>query len=99
MAALGVVLADRGRTGEAIETLQGAVAADPGNPAVHLRLARLLTGEGRLQEAAASYDEVVAREPSGVAYRELAAVLQRLGRPLEAEKSLVRAGALDKAPE
>ena len=50
-AMLGVALADKGRSGGAVEQFEESLRLDPGNPTTHVNLAVALVPLGRLDEA------------------------------------------------
>jgi tetratricopeptide (TPR) repeat protein len=92
---LGVVLLQQGRTQDAIVNLQDAITADPTNAAAYDALASILVRQGKFAEAAATLRALIKHQPSPAAHRELAEVLQRLGRADEARSELERAQALE----
>jgi Flp pilus assembly protein TadD len=93
---LGFVLAQQGRTDEAIATLRDAIEADPRQPAAYDQLAAILVAEGRLEEAATNYRQVIDLRPDAAAHQKLADVLMRLGRAAEARREMGMATALDR---
>ncbi len=61
---LGLLEADAGRTGEAIEALARAIEMDPDYANAHVARARLFKGAGRTAEAEREYREVLRLEPA-----------------------------------
>lgn len=91
---LALVLAEAGRTDDAVASLHDAIAADPEYPPAHERLGAMLAEQGRLEEAARSYEIVVRKAPSAAAREKLAEILARLGRTDDARKQMEAAKAL-----
>lgn len=96
---LGYVLAQAGRTGEAIAEYRKAIAADPKFTPAYNNLAEALTDEGKLAEAAESYRLSLAERPSPAVYNALGALLRQLGRPDEAAAMVAKAQELQAAVE
>jgi tetratricopeptide (TPR) repeat protein len=79
--ALGVALADQGKSDEAIAQYTEALRLDPDNIAAHTNLGAALTAQGKAEEGLAQYAEVVRLEPdSAPAHYNFAVVLGRQGR-------------------
>lgn len=91
---LGVVLAKLGRVDEAIARLNDAIAAEPEYPAAYDQLGAILAEQGKLEEAAQSYQIVARKAPSAAAHEKLAEILLRLGRMEDARKEMETAKAL-----
>jgi tetratricopeptide (TPR) repeat protein len=86
---LGLVLAARGQTDEAIDHLQQALALDPGYAFAHNNLAMLLLQRGRPDEARHHLEQAVTLRPAySDAHSNLGIVLAGLGRSEEAIASL-----------
>ncbi len=92
---LGIVLAEQGRVVEGIATLHDAIEAAPEQPAGYDELAKLLLEQGKLEESASNYRQVVRLRPDAAAHRKLAEVLTRLGRTDEARRAAEAAKALE----
>jgi protein O-GlcNAc transferase len=92
---LGVVRAQQGRNGEALELMGTALKLRPGAPEVLSNLGNVLRAEGRLTEALDSYDKALAAKPDYIAtLTKRALVLRDLGRLDDALASAGRALAL-----
>jgi Flp pilus assembly protein TadD len=96
---LGYVLAQAGRSGEAIAEYRKAIAADPKFTPAYNNLAEALTDEGKLAEAAEAYRLSLAQRPDPAVYNALAALLRQLGRADEAAAMVAKAQALQAAVE
>jgi tetratricopeptide (TPR) repeat protein len=96
---LGVILWHLGKADEAIASLRDAIKADPTNTAAYDQLGKIQIEQGKLAEAAATYQLLTQAQPSAAAYRELAQVLAQLGRKEDARKALDMAGSLEQSPE
>jgi tetratricopeptide (TPR) repeat protein len=82
---LASLLQTSGRTGEALDHLRRATAADPGDGEAHFQLGFLLQAQGRLDDAIAEYRQAVRAIPNHVAaYNNLGNALFGSGRPGEA---------------
>jgi tetratricopeptide (TPR) repeat protein len=90
---LALVAAKAGRVDEAIANLNDAIEADPEYPAAHEQLGAILAEQGRLEEAARSYEIAVRKAPSAAAREKLAQILARLGRTDDARKQMEAAKA------
>ncbi len=97
-AGLGVVLVRQSQMDEGIASLRKAIELDPDNATAYDQLGATQVQLGSLEEAEATYRELIRHRPSAAAHRELAAVLNQLGRTDEARKALASAQALDQAP-
>ena len=76
--------------------MRRVVAAQPGLPAAHHNLSKVLLGLGRLPEAAESAGRAARLAPNDVTVHEtLGVVMERLGRPDSAEEMFRRCVALD----
>jgi arylsulfatase A-like enzyme/Tfp pilus assembly protein PilF len=96
---LARALAARGRTGEALEVLQGsgALPGDSTEPATQNTLALTLLDAGRPAEAAEVLGRVLAAHPDDARAHELLGVASmRLGQPQQARAHLEKALALDR---
>jgi Tfp pilus assembly protein PilF len=100
---LGLALGATGQTEEAgrvmaeveLLNLTGAVTNDqfPNNPAMRVQIAEAMLGVGRLQDAAAELDAILAEAPDfGPAHRAKAAYFDRTGQPDKAVEHRRRAG-------
>jgi len=90
---LALVAAKAGRVDEAIANLNDAIEVDPEYPAAHEQLGAILAEQGRLEEAARSYEIAVRKAPSAAAREKLAQILVRLGRTDDARKEMEAAKA------
>ena len=89
---LGSVLAQMGRTTEAIPAFRRAIELVPDYPEAHNNLANICQMTGSLEEAVASYQTALRLRPEyAEAYRNLASALRRLGRMEEAAAALAKA--------
>jgi len=88
---LGVVLLQQGRVTEGIASLEDAIELDPTNAAAYDQLGAILLQQGKLEDALSLYRNLVRHQPSPAAHKELAGILQRLGRTEEARSELERA--------
>jgi protein O-GlcNAc transferase len=92
---LGVVRAQQGRNGEALELMTAALKLRPGAPEVLSNLGNVLRAEGRFAEALDSYDSALAVKPDYIAtLSKRALVLRDLGRLDDGLASAERALAL-----
>jgi len=93
---LANVLSRTGRTAEAIEHYQAALARQPDLDTAHYNLAGVLLGLGRLQEAVPHLRAVIEKRPSSApTYVHLGRALIALGRRDEGLAALRRAVELD----
>jgi choline-sulfatase len=80
-------MAKDGRAAEAVEIIRGIVAGDPEIPDAYFSLGSLLAGLGRLDEAIAAFEQVLALKPDeGFAALNVAVCYERQGRLDEAER-------------
>lgn len=96
---LGKALAERGRTDEALQVLQGAGAGAGGaaDPATLNAMALTLTDAGRHAEAAEVLGRVLAAHPNDArAHELLGMVTLRLGQPRQARVHLEKALSIDR---
>ena len=92
---LGAVLRITGRTSEAVDANQTAVALSPQDAEAHSNLGVTLKELGRLDEAAASFTQAIALKPDyAEAHSNLGNTLKELGRLDEAVASFTQAIAL-----
>jgi len=92
---LGAVLGATGRTSEAVDANQTAVALSPGDAGAHSNLGNMLRELGRLDEAEAICAQAIALKPDlAEAHNNLGGTLQELGRLDEAEASFTQAIAV-----
>jgi protein O-GlcNAc transferase len=92
---LGVVRAQQGRNGEALELMGMALTLRPHAPEILSNFGNVLKAEGRLDEALVSYDKALTVKPDYAAtWNKRALVLHDLGRLDEALQSADRALAL-----
>ena len=92
---LGVVRAQQGRNGEALELMGMALTLRPHAPEILSNFGNVLKAQGRLAEALASYDKALTVKPDYAAtWNKRALVLRDLGRLDEALQSADRALAL-----
>ena len=96
---LGFVQWQQGHADEAIASLQNAIKADPNNATAYENIAAILIEQGKLEEAAATYRQLISNQPSAAAHQELANVLMRLGRSDEARREMELANALQQRAE
>ena len=90
------MLAQLGRTAEAIPQFRRAIALAPAYPEAHNNLANLYQMTGALEEAVASYRTALRLRPEyAEAHRNLGSALRRLGRIEEAVVALTTAVALN----
>jgi tetratricopeptide (TPR) repeat protein len=95
-AGLGAVLWQQGKADEAIETLELAVAAEPGNTAASDTLGKIFSAQGKHEQAASTYHLLAQHQPSALAYNGEAQALNQMGKTKEANKALEKAKALEK---
>ena len=89
---LGAVLEQSGRSSEAVNANQTAVALSPQDAAAHSNLGNTLKELGRLDEAEASYKQAISLKPDYAEARyNLGITLRELGRLDEAEASYKQA--------
>jgi tetratricopeptide (TPR) repeat protein/2-polyprenyl-3-methyl-5-hydroxy-6-metoxy-1,4-benzoquinol methylase len=92
---LGAVYGQTGKSSEAVDANQTAVALSPQDAEAHSNLGNTLKELGRLDEALASYNQAIALKPDyAEAHSNLGAALQELGRLDEALASYNQAIAL-----
>jgi tetratricopeptide (TPR) repeat protein len=96
---LGIVQLQQGRADEAVGSLRAAIDVDPKNAAAYDALGTIFVQQGMLQEAESTYRQLVRNQPSAAAHRELAHVLQRLGREDEARREMEKAQALSQGSQ
>ena len=89
---LGAIFGQIGRTSEALNANQKAVALSPEDAEAHNNLGVILQELGRLEEAEASYTKAIAFKPDyALALSNLGITLKELGRLEEAEASYTKA--------
>ena len=89
---LGVIALQRRRHGAAADLIRKAVAAKPDFAEAHTNLGSALMGDGKLEEAVASYQRAAALGPElAEAHSNLGHALQALGRRDEAAEAFRRA--------
>jgi tetratricopeptide (TPR) repeat protein len=92
---LGKLLADAGRTAEAMEQYRAALAGDPAAQDARVNLAALLASAGREAEGAALLREALAAEPGlAEAHYHLGLLLEKSGARREAESEFRDAARL-----
>ena len=92
---LGAIFGQIGRTSEALNANQKAVALSPEDAEAHNNLGNTLKDLGRFDEAEASYTQAIALKPDfAEAHNNLGVTLTDLGRFDEAEASYTQAVAL-----
>jgi tetratricopeptide (TPR) repeat protein len=92
---LGKLLADSGRTAEAMEHYRAALAGDPAAQDARVNLAALLAAAGREAEGAALLREALAAEPAlAEAHYHLGLLLEKSGARREAEAEFRAAARL-----
>ena len=94
---LGVVILAQGRPDEAKPFLARAIDADPTNAAAYDHLGTSQGQQGNLEGALGTYRRLASARPSPAAHREVAQVLERLGRPEEAQRAEQAAAKLEAA--
>lgn len=93
---LGVVRAQQGRNGEALELIGAALKLKPNAPEILSNYANVLKAQGRYAEALANYDRALVQKPDYIAtIAKRGSVLRDLGRLAEALDSTERALALN----
>ena len=92
---LGYVLAQQGRTDEALAEFRKAIDLDAKFTPAYNNLADALATQGKLEEAEHYYELSLAHRPSAVVYNSLGLVLRRLGKMDEAADQFAKAKALD----
>lgn len=93
---LGSILAQLGRTTEALAAFHRAIELEAEYPEAHNNLANLYQMTGCLDEAVESYETALRLRPEyAEAYRNLASALRRLGKPEQATATLAKAVAID----
>jgi predicted O-linked N-acetylglucosamine transferase (SPINDLY family) len=93
---LGVVRAQQGRNGEALELIGAALKIRPDAPEILSNYANVLKAQGRFAEALENYDRALAVKPDYIAaLAKRGLVLRDLGRLPEALDSVDRALALN----
>ncbi len=101
----GLTFEELGRFGDAEAVYQSWIAAEPENPGAHFQLAYLLSNQalagndpGRMEKAIEAFQAVVDIDPTHYrAYNEIAVLLDRLKRPVEALPYYVTADSLTHA--
>ncbi len=89
---LGVILAARGQTAEAIAHWQKALEINPNDAQAHINLGVILVGRGRLDEAIAHYQKALNIEPDDPkGQSNLGIALVARGQPVEAAIHLRKA--------
>jgi len=92
--------AEQGRTTDAFETLQEAIAHCGEQPGLRLEMAELLLAAGRHQEAEQAFRRLTGAHPhSAAAWRGVVRVLQQLGRQSEAAVAAAPLVVLGEATE
>jgi tetratricopeptide (TPR) repeat protein len=91
-AVLGMALLELGRSKEALESYDRALALDPDNSELLNNRSNALLQQGRVEEAIEGYDRALARKPDYVA-----AHVNRAGALLRQKRSEAALGALDRA--
>ncbi len=92
----GLVLEERGRTKEARERYEEALAADPKFYLPTVRLAQLLLKEGKTKEAIETIEEAISKNPrAAVLYDGLGDVYLRMGKLDKAKQAFEKALELD----
>jgi tetratricopeptide (TPR) repeat protein len=95
---LGIILARRGETEEAVRLFRAALLVDGDNAAAHYNLGNALLGLGRMAEAVPPLREALRIKPDyAEAHYVLARALDALGQPVEAKPHFLR--ALRPAPD
>jgi tetratricopeptide (TPR) repeat protein len=91
---LATLLAERGRSVEALAHARAALAIDPYRTALWVPTARLLAAQGELAPAIDLLLRALAGQASSELHAELAALLERAGRPAEAahHRALAQSG-------
>lgn len=92
---LGIVLWQMGRADEAIANLKSAIEANPAHAPAYDQLGTILVEQGKLEDAAITYHDLIRNRPSAAAHQNLAKVLERLGRMDEAKKEVELAQTID----
>ncbi|HTR79758.1 MAG TPA: tetratricopeptide repeat protein [Gemmatimonadaceae bacterium] len=90
----GITLCRRARWRDAIEPLHRALELDPTNAAAHYQLGEAYNQTDRLAEALAAYEAAARAQPTHWrALKGIGIILDRLGRPVEANEAYQRARA------
>ena len=92
---LGYVLAKQGRADEAVAEFRTAIEADANFTPAYSNLADILVKQQKLEEAADTYQRMLAVKPTAAAYSALGDVLDQLGRSDEATEQFARAKTLE----
>jgi len=91
---LGILVASRGRSAEAVQEFRRAADLDPDNARFAANLASALTRVERWDEAGDAYEKAAALDPSRETYLKLGSVYRRLKRPDRALGAFEKARAL-----
>ena len=94
---LGYVLAKEGRTDEAVAEFRKAIDADPKFAPAYSNLADALAQQRKFEEAAETYQRLLAVKPSAAAYDALGDVLGQMGKTDEAAQQFAKAKAFESA--
>jgi tetratricopeptide (TPR) repeat protein len=94
---LGAILADSGRSREAIDSFARAAQLDPDNPRFAANLGAGLARAGRFAEAAEAFERAAALAPAPPTYMKLGSVYRALRQPDRALLAFERARALGEA--
>ncbi|HWJ06424.1 MAG TPA: tetratricopeptide repeat protein, partial [Steroidobacteraceae bacterium] len=92
---LAIVLSQMGRSDEAIANLKSAIEADPTHATAYDQLGTILVEQGKLEDAATTYQGLIRHRPSAAAHQNLAKVLERLGRTAEARREIELAQTIE----
>jgi tetratricopeptide (TPR) repeat protein len=93
---LGIILAERGRSNEALEAFRQAETLDPLNARFAANLAGALAKLERWEEAAAAYERAAALAPAAPTYMKLGSAYRRLGDARRALAAFEKARELDR---
>jgi predicted O-linked N-acetylglucosamine transferase (SPINDLY family) len=92
---LGILLAQQGRPGDALEMMEAALALNPRDAGALVNTGNVLSMLGRWAEAVTRYDHALAIAPDAQALNNRGHALQSLNRPAEALVSFEKALAIN----
>jgi tetratricopeptide (TPR) repeat protein len=89
---LGVVLAQRGRTEDAVARFTAALRQDPRNAAAHGNLGNVAAMGGRRDDAVRHYQQALALKPDSSTWYNLATLQREFGRCRRGDRQLHAGG-------